>query len=144
MRSAPRVNVVRRMPVSDHVLEYVADLVRATRPGSEAAPTYVRDYVEWGAGPRAGQYLVLGAKAHALVDGRFNVACSDVRAIAHPVLRHRIFTNFNADSEAITVEDIIDHLLESVGEPDEKAYAAKARRAKARPAVGDDDEPTDA
>ena len=120
--------IVRRMPVSDHILEYVANLVRATRPECDEAPPSIKQYVEWGAGPRAGQYLVLGAKARALIRGRFNVACSDVRAVAHPVMRHRIYTNFNADSEGITVEDIIDRLLETVEEPDEKAYAAKARR----------------
>ncbi|MCK4374706.1 MAG: MoxR family ATPase, partial [Candidatus Brocadiae bacterium] len=135
--------IVRRMPVSDHVLEYVANLVRATRPECEEAPPFVRDYVEWGAGPRAGQYLVLGAKALALIDGRFNVSCSDVRSMAHPVMRHRIFTNFTADSEGIGVEDVIDRLLDTVQEPDEKAYAQKARRQKARPAPASDDEPTD-
>ena len=136
--------IVRRMPISDHVLEYVADLVRATRPNCPEAAPYVNDYVEWGAGPRAGQYLVLGAKAHALIAGRLNVSCADVRAVAHPVLRHRIFTNFQADSEGVGVEDVIDHLLETVREPDEKAYAAKARREKARQPASDDDEPTDA
>jgi MoxR-like ATPase len=123
--------IVRSMPVSDHVLEYVASLVRATRPECTEASPFVRNYVEWGAGPRAGQYLVLGAKALALVDGRFNVSCSDVRAIAHPVLRHRIFTNFNADSEGITVEDVTTNLLETVQEPDEAAYARKARAERA-------------
>jgi MoxR-like ATPase len=97
----------------------------------------VRECVEWGAGPRAGQYLVLGAKARALIRGRFNVSCSDVRAVAPPVLRHRIFTNFNADSEGIAVEDIIAHLLETVEEPDEEAYA-RGPRAAAVPA----DEPS--
>ncbi len=119
--------IVRRMPVSEHLLEYVADLVRSTRPECAEAPPYVKKYVEWGAGPRAGQYLVLGAKALALIGGRFNVSCSDVRAIAHPVLRHRIFTNFTADSEGVGVEDVVDHLLETVPEPDERAYARKAK-----------------
>ncbi|KPK65309.1 MAG: AAA family ATPase [Planctomycetes bacterium SM23_32] len=133
--------IVRRMPVSDHVLEYVASLARATRPECEEAPPYVKQYVEWGAGPRAGQYLVLGAKALALIDGRFNVSCSDVRDVAHPVLRHRIFTNFNADSEGVSVEDVIDHLLDTIQEPDEQAYARKARRRRAgRPAVPEDEE----
>jgi len=126
--------IVRRIPVSDHVLDYVASLVRATRPESQEAPTFTKQYVEWGAGPRAGQYLVLGAKARALIQGRFNVSCSDVRAVAHPVLRHRIFTNFNADSEGIDAEDVITHLLDTVREPDEKAYAEKARRQKLAPA----------
>ena len=131
--------IVRRMPVSDHVMEYVADLVRSTRPGSEEAPPFVTDYVEWGAGPRAGQYLVLGAKALALIGGRFNVSCRDVRNVAHPVLRHRIFTNFNADSEGVSVEDVIARLLDTIAEPDEKAYAAKARAARrVNPADEDD------
>jgi MoxR-like ATPase len=120
--------IVRRMPVSDHVLEYVASLVRATRPDSAEASLFVKNHVEWGAGPRAGQYLVLGAKAMAVLDGRLNVSCNDVRSIARPVLRHRIFTNFNADSEGLTVEDVVGHLLEEVKEPDERTYAARARR----------------
>jgi MoxR-like ATPase len=136
--------IVRRMPVSDHVLEYVASLVRATRPECREAPPFVKSYVEWGAGPRAGQYLVLGAKARALMDGRFNVSCSDVRTVAHPVLRHRIFTNFNADSEGISVEEIVNRLLDTVEEPDEKAYAEKARKEKAKQAESNREEDTDA
>jgi len=128
--------IVRRMPVSDHVLEYVANLVRATRPESEEASLFIKNHVEWGAGPRAGQYLVLGAKAMAVLDGRINVSCNDVRSIARPVLRHRIFTNFNADSEGLTVEDIITHLLDTVQEPDEKAYAARAKRERAEEQAG--------
>jgi MoxR-like ATPase len=119
--------IVRRVPVSDHVMEYVADLVRATRPNSENAFQFIKDWVEWGAGPRAAQYLVLGAKARAIVEGRFNVSCADVRAVAHPVLRHRIMTNFNADSQSVTVEDVITKLLQSIPEPSEDAYAKKAR-----------------
>jgi len=125
--------IVRRVPISDHVLEYVADLVRATRPESDDAPQFIKDWVEWGAGPRAAQYLVLGAKAYALMRGRTNVSCSDVRALAHPVLRHRIITSFNADSEGVTVEDIIDKLLQNIPEPDEEAYARKSRAASAPP-----------
>ena len=136
--------IVRRMPVSDHVLEYVASLVRATRPECSEAPPFVKSYVEWGAGPRAGQYLVLGAKALALIDGRFNVSCKDVRAVAHPVLRHRIYTNFNADSEGVSVEDMIDRLLDTVREPDERAYAEKARKEKAQQAKAIKEEETDA
>jgi MoxR-like ATPase len=135
--------IVRRMPVSDHVLEYVASLARATRPECEEAPPFVRQYVEWGAGPRAGQYLVLGAKALALIDGRFNVSCADVRDIAHPVLRHRIFTNFNADSEGVSVEDVVDRLLDTVREPDEEAYARKARRERTRRPTTPEEEETD-
>jgi len=122
-------HIVRRVPVSDHVLEYVTDLVRATRPDSEEAPQFIKDWVEWGAGPRAAQYLVLGAKARALMHGRTNVSCSDVRALAHPVLRHRVITSFNADSEGVSVEGVIDRLLENIPEPDEEAYARKQRAA---------------
>jgi len=129
-------SIVRRVPVSEHVLAYAADLVRSTRPHSGEAPDFVRELVEWGAGPRAAQYLTLGAKAHALIDGRFNVSCSDVRAVAPPVLRHRILTSFNADSEGVTVEDVIQKLLESIPEPDEEAYAEKARRASKSVPVG--------
>ena len=120
--------IVRRVPVSDHVLEYVADIVRATRPGSTESPQFIKDWVEWGAGPRAAQYLVLGAKARAVMEGRFNVSCADVRSVAHPVLRHRVITNFNAESEGVGVEEVIDSLLKSVPEPDEVSYARKARK----------------
>jgi len=118
--------IVRRLPVSDHLLEYVANLVRATRPESPESLPIVKQYVEWGAGPRAGQFLILGAKALALIEGRFNVSVNDVRAVAHPTLRHRMFTNFNADSEGITVENIITSLIREVKEPSEKDYAKKA------------------
>ncbi len=114
--------IVRRLPVSRHVVSYATDLVRATRPRSKEAPDFVREWLNWGAGPRAAQYLVLAAKARAIIDGRVNVSCNDVRRSAPPVLRHRIFTNFNADSEGVTVEDVITKLLEHVKEPDEKDY----------------------
>jgi len=121
--------IVRRVPVSRHVVEYAADLARATRPASENAPKFIKDWVEWGAGPRAAQYLVLGAKARAVMHGRFNVSCSDVRAVAPPVLRHRILTNFTADSEGVSVEDIIKKLLTTVPEPGEAAYRKRPSRA---------------
>jgi len=121
---------VRRVPVSDHVVEYAADVVRASRPDAQQGFQFIRDWVEWGAGPRAAQYLILGAKARALLDGRYNVSCSDVRAVAPPVLRHRIITNFNADSQGVGVEDVIGKLLQSVPEPNEAGYARKARSAK--------------
>ncbi len=114
--------IVRRLPVSRHVVSYATDLVRATRPRQPEAPDFVREYLNWGAGPRAAQYLVLGAKARAIFDGRVNVSCADIRKSAHSVLRHRIFTNFNADSEGITVENVITKLIETVKEPDEKDY----------------------
>jgi MoxR-like ATPase len=122
--------IVRRVPVSDHVLEYVADLARASRPNSENPPQFIRDWVEWGAGPRAAQYLVLGAKARAVIAGRFNVSCADVRAVAPPVLRHRIITNFNADSQGVSVDDVVAKLLQTIPEPSEASYAKRARSPK--------------
>ncbi len=114
--------MVRRVPVSRHVASYAVDLVRATRPGETDALKFIKDWVSWGAGPRACQFLLLGAKARAMIHGRYNVSCEDIRAVALPTLRHRIFTNFNADSEGITVEKIVAMLLEEVREMDAKDY----------------------
>ncbi|MHC4712291.1 MAG: AAA family ATPase [Planctomycetota bacterium] len=115
--------IVRRVPISDHVLDYAVRLARATRPAEESAPGFVGQYVSWGAGPRAAQNLVLGAKARAILSGRYSVTCNDVRALAHPVLRHRIFTNFNADAEGISPDNLVDLLLEAVSEPTAAEYA---------------------
>ena len=106
--------VVRRVPVADHVFVYARDLVRATRPNEPEAPTFVKDYISWGAGPRAGQYLILGAKAKAILSGRFHATTDDVKSIAKPVLRHRIVTTFHADSEGLTPDNVIDMLLEKI------------------------------
>ncbi len=106
--------VVRRVPVAEHVFVYARDLVRATRPDEEEAPKFVREYISWGAGPRAGQYLIIGAKARAILEGRFHVSTEDVKAVAHAVLRHRIVTNFHADSETVTPDDVIDMLLRKI------------------------------
>ena len=116
-------NVVRRVPVSQHVVDFAVHLARASRPEDPTAPDFVKNYLTWGAGPRAGQYLVLGAKSRALLHGRFNVACEDVRAVAKPVLRHRLFTNFNADAESITPDNLVDMLLAHVAEPQPADYA---------------------
>ncbi|MDP6118161.1 MAG: MoxR family ATPase [Planctomycetota bacterium] len=110
--------IVRQVPVSDYLLSYVQNLVSATRPGREDAPDFVKEYISWGAGPRAGQYLIVGAKARALTHGRLNVSPDDVSAIAHPVLRHRIGLNFNAEAEGISTDEIINRLLESVKPPE--------------------------
>ena len=115
-------NIVRRVPVSRHVATYAASIARATRPRTEEAPDFVNEWLAWGAGPRAAQYMVLGAKAHAVIDGRVNVTCGDIRSMAPPVLRHRMFTNFNADSEGVSVEDIVARILRTVPEPSEKDY----------------------
>jgi MoxR-like ATPase len=110
-------HIVRRVPVPDHVVRYALALVRRTRPDRPEAPEFVRQYVTWGAGPRASQYLVLGAKARAVLGGRFYAGVDDVRAVAHPVLRHRILTNFNAEAEGIKPDEIIRRLLDSVNVP---------------------------
>jgi len=117
-------SVVRKIPVSEHVIKYVIRLVRATRPKVEGVPEVTRTYVSTGAGPRAGQYLVLAAKARAVLEGRVHVSCKDIRRAAIPVLRHRILTNFAADSEGQTTMDIVQKLIEEIEEPGEKEYAA--------------------
>ncbi|MFW5803360.1 MAG: AAA family ATPase [Verrucomicrobiota bacterium] len=114
--------VVRDLPVSSHVIKYATRLVRSSRPGEERAPDFIRQNVFCGAGPRAAQFLVLGAKARAVVQGRVNVSCEDVRALALPVLRHRVYTNFAADSEGVTSDILIRKLLESVREPSPEEY----------------------
>jgi MoxR-like ATPase len=118
--------IVRRVPVADHVALYALRLARLTRPGKGPVPPFVRDYVTWGAGPRASQYLVLGAKARAVLQGRFFASCEDVRAVARPVLRHRILTNFNAEAEGIKPDEIIRRLIDHVTvEEDEGAPRGK-------------------
>ncbi len=103
--------IVRRVPVPDHVYDYVVRLVRRSRPKLDGAPEWIRNWVMWGAGPRAVQYLVLGAKAHAVLRGSYLVQSEDVDAVAEPVLSHRILTNFHAESEGVTSRDIITRLL---------------------------------
>jgi MoxR-like ATPase len=109
--------LTRQIAAADPVLRYVAALVRATRPDESRAPDLVRKYVRWGAGPRAGQSLVLGAKANALLDGRLTVSPDDVKRVAHPVLRHRVLPNFAAEAEGVGVERMIDDLLARVEPP---------------------------
>jgi MoxR-like ATPase len=106
--------VVRKVPVAEHVFVYARDLVRATRPDEPDAPEFIKKYLSWGAGPRAGQYLVLGAKARAILEGRFHVTTGDVKSVASPVLRHRILTTFQADSEGISPDHVIEMLLKHV------------------------------
>jgi MoxR-like ATPase len=114
--------VVDAIAVSPFVVAYTARLIRATRPGDNGAPDFVKDFVEWGAGPRAGQHLIQGAKAIAALDGRFNVATDDIREMAVPVLRHRISTNFQAQSEGVDSIEIIRRLVSAVPEPDVAKY----------------------
>ncbi len=106
--------IVRRVPVADHVIRYAMSLARATRVSEGGVPDFIKEWVHWGAGPRASQYLIIGAKAHAVLQGRFYVTTKDVKAIAHPVLRHRIVTNFTAEAEGITTDKIVDKLLEVI------------------------------
>ncbi len=122
--------VVRKVPVSDHVIKYVTRLVGATRPVNEDCPEITRKFVSTGAGPRAGQYLILAAKATAILEGRIHISCNDIRRAAPPVLRHRILTNFAADSEGMTSFDIIKTLLEEVPEPGAEAYPAPGEAGK--------------
>jgi MoxR-like ATPase len=105
--------VVRRVPVSEDVARFAVRLVAASRPHREGSSKFVNEWVEWGAGTRGAQNLILGAKARALLDGRAHVTEDDVRALAHPVLRHRILVNFRAEAEGVTVGQVIDHLLGS-------------------------------
>src|SRR6267142_1858926 len=109
--------LVRRVPVADPVMRYALHLVRTSRPKSKQAPDSVRKFVAFGASVRAAQYLVLGAKARALTQGRYHVSYDDIRSLAHPVLRHRVLTNFRAESEGITTDSIIDELLGAVPTP---------------------------
>ncbi len=115
-------SIVRRVPASEHVIEYALRLVRATRPADDTAPDFVKEWLNWGAGPRAAQYLVIGAKARAILSGRYAVTCDDIRANVAAVLRHRLFTNFTADSEGVTPMQIIERILEEVHPPSEKDY----------------------
>ncbi len=106
--------IIRRVPVSDHAIQYAMRLVRATRVLEGDAPEIIREYVSWGAGPRACQYLILGGKVRAVLHGRFHVSTEDIQAVAKPVLRHRIVTNFTADAEGYDADRIIDKLIEII------------------------------
>jgi MoxR-like ATPase len=119
--------LVRSVPVGDFVTEYVTKLVRATRPKEGTAPEFVRRMVDWGAGPRAGIFLVHGARAMAAMDGRFSVAIDDVKKVAIPVLRHRVSTNFQAQAEGKTSEDVIQKLLDSIQPPEIGKYDRKRK-----------------
>jgi len=103
--------IVRKVPVAEHVARYAMQLARLTRRQEPDAPDFVREYVQWGAGPRASQYLVLGAKARAVLLGRFFVNHEDIAAVTPPVLRHRLKMNFNADAAGVTADEIVRRLL---------------------------------
>ena len=109
-------DLVKRVPTSDNIVEYAVKLVSATRPSSNSAPDFIKESVEWGAGPRASQYLVLGAKAKAVLDGRPSPNISDVKSLALPILRHRVLPNFNAEAEGLKIEDILNQLMDALGD----------------------------
>jgi MoxR-like ATPase len=119
--------LVRSVPVGEYVIDFATRLVRATRPRDPSAPEFVRKMVDWGAGPRAGIFLIQGGKAMAAMDGRFSVAIDDIKKVAIPVLRHRISTNFQAQAEGKTSEDIIQQLLATVGEPEPPKYERRKK-----------------
>jgi MoxR-like ATPase len=107
--------LVRRVPASEHVVRYAVRLARATRPTEAGAPEFVHKWLSWGAGPRASQYLILGAKTRAVLNGRFAPGIDDVRAVAPAVLRHRLVTNFNAEADGVKPDRIVGDLLAAVG-----------------------------
>ena len=118
--------LVGSVAVSEYIVKYVAALVRATRPKDSSAPEFVRELVDWGAGPRAGQFLIQGGKALAAMEGRFSVAVEDVKKIAIPVLRHRVSTNFQAQAEGMDTEDVINRLVEAIPEPEIPKFEKKS------------------
>jgi MoxR-like ATPase len=121
-------NLVRKVPVSDHIIKYTLALVRQTRVGEPGVPKFIRDWLSWGAGPRAVQNLVIGAKARALLKGRVHVQTEDIMQLAYPVLRHRILTNFTAASEGITSDTVIKKLLEET--PSKESELSRDERFK--------------
>jgi MoxR-like ATPase len=113
-------DVVQRVPIAEDVIRYAVRLAAASRPGQPDSPSFINDWVSWGAGTRAGQYVVLGAKARALLDGRNHATLDDIRALVHPTLRHRILVGYRAEAEGISVEQVINRLLETVEPPGAK------------------------
>jgi len=116
-------DLVRKVPVSDSVVRYAMKLVRATRVKTDESLPFVDDWVAWGAGPRACQYLILGGKARAILNGRTYVGAEDIRAVAHPVLRHRVITNYNAEAAGITSDTVVDKLLQEIPASENEASA---------------------
>src|SRR5262249_19821073 len=126
-------DIVRKVPVAPYVIRYAMKFTRLTRKDKGGpVPDFIKNYVTWGAGPRATQFLVLGAKARAVLHGRYYVSCEDIRAVAPAVLRHRIITNFNAEAENVKPDDIVRRLIEIVPrDPQEEVDAAKGKVAGA-------------
>jgi len=112
--------IIRKVPAADHVVRYAVELVRSTRPDDGSCPESVKKWISWGAGPRASQYLVLGAKARAVMYGHYHISCDDIKAVAKPVLRHRVLTSFTAEADGITSLNIIDELIKIVKAPEPK------------------------
>ena len=108
---------MQRVPIAEAVIRYAVRLAAASRPGQPNSPGFINDWVSWGAGTRAGQYMVLGAKARALLAGRNHATLDDVRALVHPALRHRVLVGYRAEAEGISVEQVVDRLLEAVPQP---------------------------
>jgi len=128
--------LVRRVPCADHVVRYAMKLVRATRAHEQDAAKIVRDYVAWGAGPRASQYLVLAGKARAILNGRFHVGIEDIQAVCHQTLRHRVLTNFNAEADGVSSDQVIDELIQVLGtDSGERMDESMAERVFASPAA---------
>jgi MoxR-like ATPase len=119
--------LIRSVPVGDFVKDYVTRLVRATRPKDPTAPEFVKKMVDWGAGPRAGIFLIQGGRAMAAMDGRFSVAVDDIKKVAVPVLRHRVSTNFQAQAEGKTSEDVIEQLVQAIQEPEVAKYEKRKK-----------------
>jgi MoxR-like ATPase len=109
--------VVRRVPVAEELVRYAVQLAAASRPGQPGSPDFVNEWISWGAGLRAAQYLVLGAKARALFEGRVHVTCEDLQELVHSTFRHRILVGYRAEAEGISVEDVIDRLLDTIPAP---------------------------
>ena len=107
-------SLVRRVPVADNVVEYAVKLISATRPNSENTPNFINESISWGAGPRASQFLILGSKAKAILEGRPTPNIDDINSLAIPILRHRVLTNFNAETQGLKDEDLISQLLEKL------------------------------
>jgi len=104
-------DLVRRVPVAENLIDYTVKLVNKTRPGNTDSPKFIKEWINWGAGPRASQYLILGAKTNAILNGRFTPEIEDIRKVAMPVLRHRLITNFNAEADGVKTTDIVDKLI---------------------------------
>jgi MoxR-like ATPase len=130
--------LVRQVPTSQHMVDYAVDLARATRPKEPPSPDFVKNWLAWGAGPRAAQNIILGAKARAILHGRFAVTAEDIRTLTYPVMRHRIFTNFNADAEGIDVDQVIEKILDTIPEPSYGEAIGTTRRPKAVVSGGTD------